>query len=166
MKRKGMIVALLALFILGFWMKLYGLTPLESPQRRILVHLEGEVIKPGLYEMDENMRLGDLIDMAGGLTGKAQGVNLAKKLLDGEKIVIEKVWEESEEEEEAQSRPSSLHAMTREEWMEIPGVGEVTAKAILEYLKSHPGAQFDDLIEVKGIGDKKLEALRQHLGNP
>lgn len=166
MKRKGMIVTLLALFILGFWMKLYGLTPLESPQRKILVHLEGEVINPGLYELTEDMRLGDLVDMAGGLTDKAEEINLAKKLIDGEKIIIPRIWEESEEGAEIQSRPAPLHAMTMEEWMETPGVGEVTARAILEFLRKNPGAQFDDLIEVKGIGDKKLEALRQYLGNP
>ena len=153
MKRFGMMVALLALFILGFWMKLYGLTPLETSPREILVHLEGEVINPGLYKLQEDMRLGDLVEMAGGLTDKAQGINLAKKLIDGEKIVIQRIWEESEEEKLEQRGPSRLHEMTKEEWMEIPGVGEVTAGAIMDFLKSNPQAQFDDLIEVKGIGE-------------
>ncbi|HZK09453.1 MAG TPA: SLBB domain-containing protein [Clostridia bacterium] len=165
MKKTGIIVSLLLLFILGFWFKLYGLTPLEVPQRQIFVHIEGEVTKPGLYEIAEDLRLGDLVELAGGLTDKAEGINLAKKLIDGEKIIISRIWQEDAEDNQVQNSPSIIREMTLEEWMEIPGVGEVTARAIMEYLRKNPGAKVDELIEVNGIGEKKLQILKEHLGN-
>ena len=43
---------------------------------------------------------------------------------------------------------------------ELPGVGPVTAEAIVEY-RNQVGSfsQVEDLLEVRGIGDAKLEAL-------
>ncbi len=166
MKKLGLILSLLALFILGLWLRLYSLTPLEERSRQIQVHIEGEVAEPGLYILDEEKRLGELIEEAGGLTSKAGEVNLAEKLIDGQKIIIPRIWEaEDEDSREAPPPGSQLHSMTREDWMEIPGIGEVTAGLILDYLKDNRAAGLDELINVKGIGAKKLEVIRQHLGN-
>lgn len=164
MKRTAMILGLLALFILGFWLKLYRLSPLEQPERQILIHVEGEVVHPGLYRLKEDQRLGDLIELAGGLTPKADRVNLAKKLIDGEKIIIARMREEVVG--NAEEKGPSMHHMNIADWMQVPGVGEVTAQAILDYLKAHPEAGLEDLLEVRGIGEKKLEVIRQYLGNP
>ncbi len=48
-----------------------------------------------------------------------------------------------------------------EEIMTLPGIGESTAKAIVDYRQANgPFGSVDDLIRVKGIGEKKLEAIR------
>lgn len=48
-----------------------------------------------------------------------------------------------------------------EEIMRLPGIGEVTAKAIVDYRQVNgPFRSLDDLLQVKGIGEKKLEAIR------
>lgn len=159
------------MFLLGLWFKIYGLTPLEEPSRTILVHLEGEVAVPGLYEVDETTRLGQLIEEAGGLTELAQGVNLAQKLLDGEKIIIPKVQIEEDEYEEGELpdiQPpiqSGIHSMSSMDWQEISGIGQVTAELIMDYLQSNPSAGVDDLINVSGIGEKKLGIIKEYLGN-
>jgi len=43
----------------------------------------------------------------------------------------------------------------------LPGIGEVTAKAIVEFRQANgPFRTAEDLLQVKGIGEKKLEAIR------
>lgn len=57
---------------------------------RIYVHITGFVNKPGVLEMEEGKRLSDAVESAGGLKEGAdiKYLNLAKKLIDGEKIYI------------------------------------------------------------------------------
>ena len=48
--------------------------------------------------------------------------------------------------------------------MELPGIGRVTALNIIEYRTNNgPFSNFDELLQVKGIGAKKLEMLKQHV---
>jgi len=49
---------------------------------------------------------------------------------------------------------------SRDELLKLPGVGEVTALAIIE---ARPFASVDDLRRVSGIGPVTLERLRPHL---
>jgi competence protein ComEA len=55
----------------------------------------------------------------------------------------------------------NVNTATAEQLAALPGVGEVTAKAIVQYREMNgPFKKVDDLMEVKGIGEKKLEAIR------
>lgn len=56
----------------------------------IMVDIKGEVLYPGLYEVTENQRVGDVINIAGGLTVSADisSINLASKIEDEMIIVI------------------------------------------------------------------------------
>lgn len=168
MRKLGISIGLILLFVLGLWMHFYSFTPIKPKERMIQVHLEGEVLTPGLYTVEEGARLADLLEKAGGLTEAAEEVNLAQKLLDGEKIVIHKTWVDAEEEEleekGKEKKSSSLHQMTMEEWLAITGIGPITAQAIMDYLSQHPQAELEDLLQVKGVGLKKLEQIRSILG--
>jgi competence protein ComEA len=57
-----------------------------------------------------------------------------------------------------------LNTATSVQLQELPGVGEKTADAIVKYRKDN-GAfhSVDDLLNVKGIGEKKLEKIRSHV---
>lgn len=57
-----------------------------------------------------------------------------------------------------------LNKATIEDLKRLPGVGEVTAKNIIEYRDKIGGFKsIEELKEVKGIGDKKLEILKNYL---
>ena len=56
--------------------------------------------------------------------------------------------------------PLDLNTATKEELMALPGVGEVLAERILAYRAEHgPFTCVEELGNVSGIGEKKLEAL-------
>jgi competence protein ComEA len=66
-------------------------TPKIVPERAdILIHITGEVRKPGVYKMKEGDRIQDAIMMAGGAKKNADPdqLNLVSKLIDGEKIIV------------------------------------------------------------------------------
>lgn len=60
---------------------------------KIKIDVKGEVINPGVYEVDEKSRVIDAINMAGGLTEKADtdSINLSKILTDENVVIVYKL---------------------------------------------------------------------------
>lgn len=57
-----------------------------------------------------------------------------------------------------------LNTATQAELEAVKGIGPSKAAAIIEYRKQHgPFKQVDDLNEIKGFGDKSVEALKDEL---
>jgi len=57
--------------------------------------------------------------------------------------------------------PINLNTATREELEGLPGVGAVTAEKIVSYRQTNgPFLQTEDLLNVRGIGEKKFEKLQ------
>ncbi len=57
----------------------------------------------------------------------------------------------------------NINTATVEELQTLPKVGPKTAEAIVKYRKEHPFESVEDLLNVKGIGEKKLELIRPHV---
>jgi competence protein ComEA len=73
--------------------------------QQIVVDISGAVIKPGIYKLDSDLRVGDLIALAGGMSADAsiqyvaRKLNLAQKIEDSQKIYIPFEWDTYVDEE-------------------------------------------------------------------
>ena len=62
------------------------------------------------------------------------------------------------------SDPVDLNRATVSELTRLPGVGEAIAKRIVDFREQHgPFKRVEDLMKVKGIGEKSLEKIRPHV---
>lgn len=149
----------------------------ENKESKIKVHISGAVKNEGVYELEEDARIIDAIEKAGGTLEIAdmKNVNLASKLEDGMKIYIPKQGEEvtnnnQEVEEnialgntskESSKRKININKASKEELDTLPGIGESTAEKIINYRKEHKSFKsIEELREVKGIGDAKFEEIK------
>lgn len=61
-------------------------------------------------------------------------------------------------------RPVNINTATAAELAELPGVGEVLAQRIVAYREANgPFASAEELLEVEGIGEGKLAAMREQI---
>lgn len=62
------------------------------------------------------------------------------------------------------AKPINLNTATAAQLQELPGVGPVTAKAVLDFrAKSGPFHRVEDLLAVHGISRNKLNKLRPYI---
>lgn len=147
---------------------------------KIKVYITGEVNIPGVKELEMGSRIEDLINLAGGLTEKADisGVNLAYCLEDGIKVNIPNINHKLENEiittenengiienmEYKSTTKINLNKATLTELCELPGVGESLAQRIIDYRKENGNfKRNEDLKNVSGVGDKKYENLKEYI---
>ena len=128
----------------------------------ITVHVAGAVRSPGLVQVARPARVADAIISAGGALPDADlcRVNLAALLADGQQLVVPSADESTTG--DSGDRRVRVNVAGAEELEELPGVGPVLAQAILDHRDEHgPFAAVEDLLEVPGIGEGKLAALRE-----
>ena len=145
----------------------------EAPAHTVLVvHVVGEVRRPGLYRLRDGSRIADAVRRAGGALRDADlaAVNLAAPLVDGVQILVPGKVDASQGTAAgaadaggaAATRLVSLSSATLEELDALPGVGPITAQKIVDYRTEHgPFASVDDLDAVPGIGPTRIEQLRE-----
>lgn len=158
----------------------------DSP-RSIAVHVAGAVAHPGVVELRSGSRVVDAVAAAGGFRVDADPdrLNLAATLDDGWRIMVPFRGQDLQPEivqpdaavpigggsTRAQGTESpdgvlsggliNINTATEAELQALPGVGPSTASAIVSKRdKDGPFRSVDSLIEVRGIGEVKLEGLR------
>lgn len=142
----------------------------------LVVHVVGQVAKPGLVRLPAGARVADAIAAAGGQTSKADvaALNLARPVVDGEQIVVPKPGDPVANPSAGQAGSSAgagtvggggglvnLNTADLGALDSLPGVGPVLAQRILDWRTEHGRfSSVDELGEVSGIGDKMLSQLR------
>ena len=142
----------------------------------IYVDVKGEVHHPGVYQMKAENRVKDLIEAAGGFTPLAddQKLNLAQLLEDQMVIVVPKKGEEVNSELAQTPTPHkkevekegkvNINTATVEELKTLKGIGEKKAEAIIEYRKKNGSFKNkEELMKVRGIGKKLYESFQERV---
>lgn len=148
----------------------------SSSGPEILVHAAGAVRNPGVYRFLGEARVVDLMYAAGGAIAETDlgRVNLASPLSDGVRVFFPFAGEEpprvitggevGKEMKQEASGPIDLNSASVAALQQLPGVGPVTAAAIVEYRSEHGlFTSVEGLLEVGGIGPAKLEQLSSHV---
>lgn len=136
----------------------------------VVVHVAGAVTHPGVLLMPVGARVIDAIEGAGGATPTADldRLNLAAKLVDGQRILVVEVGATPAVAPEGAAVPSAdpgalidLNAATRAQLESLPGIGPTLAAAILAERDRRGGFRsVNELREVRGIGEARFADLR------
>lgn len=141
-------------------------TPSE-PSGDVVVDVAGKVRKPGIAVLPPGSRVVDALEAAGGARHGVDltALNLARPLVDGEQILVGVAPVPGVAGTLGSSAPSgaslvNLNSADQPTLETLPGVGPVTAGAILAWRTEHGGfTSVDELLEVDGIGEATLADL-------
>lgn len=143
---------------------------------QVYVYVTGAVANPGVYSLDEGLRVCDAVEAAGGLTEDADAstVNLARVLSDGEHIALPT----KAEVETALAQGSAggaggaavasslvnINTADASALETLSGVGSATAQAIISDREQNGSfSTIEDLMRVDGIGEKKFAKLKDSI---
>ena len=149
----------------------------DEEVEEIIVHITGEVNKPGIVVLKSNSRIADAINKAGGATKEADlnQINLAYILEDGQKIYIPNKNEKIDEDEyitegnrnnignnnSKEGEKVNINEAMQTELEELPGIGPSLASRIIEYREQNGDfKKIEELQNVKGIGDAKYDDIK------
>lgn len=135
-----------------------------EPAGRMTVYISGAVKKPGVYDVPAGSRVYELVRAAGDVVPYADvdAVNLSAELADGETVHVPLAPERT-------AAPSAepavnLNTAGMAELESLPGVGEVTARKILDYRGEHGLFRSkEELMQVPSIGEGRYEKIKDRV---
>jgi len=142
---------------------------------KLVVDVAGKVRRPGIVELPAGARVVDALNAAGGARPGTDtaGLNLARPLLDGEQIVVGLTVPTvaapigptpGTSATSPAIAPVNLNTATQQELETLPGIGPVTAQAILAWRTDNSAfTSVDELLEVSGIGDVTLADIEPYV---
>ena len=167
------LMASLSIFIQSRQKNERGNSNNSNNSNNIVVYVTGEIVNPGVYYLNEGARLYQLIDIAGGLSDMADinKLNLAQSLKDSDKIEIPKKENKSEEEIsnnnerdlDLDNNKVNINVATKEELMELSGIGASTADKIIKYREKNAFTYIEDIMDVPGIGESKFNNIKDSI---
>ena len=141
-----------------------------SSNQVIYIDVAGKVKTPGVYQLPEGSRVIDAITIAGGvkLGVSTSHINLARKLVDGEQVLIMK--EKFISAPTSSGRKSifsgkvSLNSASKAQFDSLPGIGPVIAQRIIDYRnKNGPFQTLESIQSVSGIGESIFRQISSRL---
>jgi competence protein ComEA len=140
----------------------------------LVVDVAGKVRRPGIVRLPAGSRVVDALAAAGGARRGVDltGLNLARPLVDGEQVLVG-VRAVPGVAPSAAAAPGggtssgpmvNINAAGADELETLPGVGPVTAAAILQWRADHGAfSAVEELLEVSGIGDATLAEMAPYV---
>lgn len=141
----------------------------DGPGRKF-VELAGDTRGNGIYFVPPGTSILELLEKAEASASVAGDDKfLAKQLGNGTKVIVDagsrkiKVGTISNSKRYALHKPMDLNTINERELMLVPGIGEKTARAIIEARSASGGfGAVDELMKVPGIGLRKFERFRDY----
>lgn len=156
--------------------------PVVEEPGEVVIAVVGQVAHPGLLSLSPGARVADALAQAEPLPdADLFPLNQAQRLSDGQQLVVPKIGEVRVgkgvpgPENTGVGIPGaglsgaagvvSLNSASAGELTTLPGVGQATAAAIISHRETVGGfTSLEQLLEVKGIGPAKYEALKEQVG--
>lgn len=154
----------------------------ETPEQpeHIFVDVCGAVSNPGVYELEAESRVFQVIEAAGGFLPEAEAsaVNQALPVSDGQQIYVPTKEEAEEGDFPAQSagtEPTGTDAGSDAGMVNIntadisglttlSGIGEAKAQAIITYREEHGGfSSIEEIMQVPGIKENTFLAIKDKI---
>ena len=155
----------------------------EEVSEEVLVDIKGAVKKPGVYKLNKNSIVNDVIVLAGGLKSGAttDDINLSKAIYNEMVIYISTKSELKEKQNNTSNIPSStsetkvdnicvnpnkvnINSATVDELTTLNGIGEAKAIKIIEYRNTNGlFKSIEDIKNVSGIGDTYYEKIKDNI---
>lgn len=151
----------------------------NSGSLKVYVDIKGAVNNPGVYEIEEDKKVIDVVELAGGFTGQADTsmINLAKKVSDEMVIIIytiDEVKKAQEEntiikivDQECVCPEISNDACLKEEVSKNSDDKDSTSNTETNTININ-SATIEELLTLSGIGESKAKAIieyREENGN-
>ena len=201
LKKDNIKILFICIFILlsGIWYKIYidnsyyaievdkpkisvsNVNP--SYEKNIYVEISGNVLKSGVYSINNAGNLGELIYKAGGLT---EGVTLknmdsSTPIFNGQHFIIDSNGnvtitysntiikreipnDESDAVDIVLNMGININTASKEELMALPKIGDVMSDRIIDYSEKNGGFKtIEEIKNVSGIGDKTFENIKDFI---
>lgn len=153
--------------------------PQEEIQAEIFVDVCGAVANPGVYEMDADSRVFQVIEAAGGFLPEAASasVNQAQPVSDGQQIYVP-----TQEEVEEGTMPAviqqtetagdsdmaegvvNINTADADILKSLSGIGDAKAQAILAYREEYGAfSTIEEIMQVPGIKESTFSAIKDKI---
>lgn len=128
----------------------------KTETTEIVVHVDGAVVNPGVYDVPPGSRVTDAVEAAGGLAQDADQtkINLAAKIVDGQKIFV---FSKGEQVISQNTNLVSINSASESELDKLPGIGPVTAQKIIT---ARPYSSLEDLLTKKVVSKSVWEKIK------
>ncbi len=153
------------------------------------VDIKGAVKHPGVYLVNENNIIKDIIDLAGGLKSNAttSNLNLAEKVTSAMVITVNTKSELTTQKPsttttttnnktecttriisdcgntEENSKLVNINTASKEELMSVPNIGASKADSIIIYRSENSFKKIEDIMNVSGIGETLFVKIKDHI---
>lgn len=139
----------------------------------VYVHIIGYVANPGVYGVNEGARIYEVIQLAGGFLPEADEsyLNLASVVFDGQKIEVLSVEEAKtakpfvgSADSETAKKLININTATKEELMQLSGIGESRALSIIAYREKNGDFEnITDIMKIAGIKEAAFEKIKDYI---
>lgn len=164
-------------------------TDVANVTSKVYVDIKGSVKKPGVYQVPADSIVWDIVNLSGGFTKNAytKNINLSQKVKDEMVIYVFSKNEMSKmnntiktdtacttnvinydncittEKNETSTVLVNINTASKEELMNVSGIGASKADSIIAYRIKTPFSKIEDIMNVSGIGESLFDKIKKYI---